>query len=83
MQLLDTLQRKPIELILNWMPSRARTDPEKPKKTHAWMEDWHIKGNNQAHTLAGGDADMHSAPPAMAKTIIDKIDASYRIDLLR
>jgi len=52
------------------MPSHTDKHPEKKEKAPAWMQDWHVKGNNEADTLAGAAAALHEIPNRTAQPII-------------
>jgi len=45
-----------------WMPSHTDTDPKKKEIAPSRMQDWHVKGNNEADVLAGAAAELHAIP---------------------
>jgi len=57
------------DISVYWMPTHTDKHPEKKEKAPAWMQDWHVKGNNEADTLAGAAAALHEIPRRVAQPI--------------
>lgn len=54
------------------MPSHTDTNPAKKKKAPSRMQEWHVKGNNQADQGADKGAAIHAIPEDNTKPVLDK-----------
>ena len=56
------------------MPSHTDTHPEKLEKAPAWLQPWHVFGNNAADKLADYAASLHALLPEQAKPILELLN---------
>jgi len=68
-EIFQHIDDKYLDITVYWMPSHTDKHPEKKEKAPAWMQYWHVKGNNEADTLAGAAAALHEIPSRIAKPI--------------
>lgn len=74
MQLLHFIEAKNILFRVYRMPSHTDSQPSK-KMAPSWMQDWHVKGNNQADVLANEVATFHTIPLDKAQPISDLVNS--------
>jgi len=73
-QLFNLIETKHVLLNIYWMPSHTDSQPHKKKLAPSWMQDWHVKGNNEADTLGNRGAEFHTIPLGKVQHIIDLVN---------
>jgi len=69
-EIFQHIEDKYIDLRVYWIPSHTDKHPEKKEKAPPWMQEWHVKGNDEADTLAGAAAALHEIPSRIAQPIV-------------
>jgi len=64
------IENKYIDLRVYWIPSHTDKHREKKEKAPSWMQEWHVRGNDEADTLAGAAAALHEIPSRIAQPIV-------------
>jgi len=59
-QLFQDIEAKNLIFRVYWMPSHTDTKPSKEKLKPTWMQEWHVKGNSKADSLAIDAAAFHT-----------------------
>lgn len=52
-----------------WILRRTEKNKEKKDKAALWMQEWHVKWNDEADALAGAAAEVHAVPVEQANKI--------------